>query len=124
MSGTDYHDWTYDALINEAKRCRAEFDARDADPVLGPLFTQVYELGRQVREGEASEDDIWPSLERLRVQIDTAPVNGDPWAREADQAQCDIFYELRRRGLVTKAARDLGTTAHRIVLLAKFANSR
>ena len=123
MSGTDYRDWTYEELIAEAKRCRAEFAARDSDPVLGPLFAKFYELRRRYHEGEIQEEELIEQVLRWQEEIKAVPIE-DPWRHQAWETQTAIYHEVYRRGLVSRAATDLNTVPHMIVLRAKLAERR
>jgi hypothetical protein len=123
VSRSAYRDWTYGELITEAKRCWAEFAERDADPVLGPMFIQFYELRRRYHEGEISEEELIEQVLRWEEQLKALQVE-DPWRHETRETQTAIYQEVYRRGVVHRAAVDLNTIPHLIVLRAKLAESR
>ena len=124
MSGTDYHDWTYDQLTAEAKRARAEKASRWAGrPELGPLKDELGELARNPGGIDDLSEERRARFDELMRKIDAYPMH-DPWGKEAGAVLTAIYREAVRRadGSARRLADDLGVWVGYINLFSKVAN--
>lgn len=121
-----YRGWTYEQLLAEAKRARAEKALRWKDhPELGPLKDELGELGRSPGGIDGLSDESRARFDALMKQIDAYPFH-DPWGKEAGAVLTAIYREVVRRGdgSAGQLAADLDIWVGYINLFSKVADPK